>query len=220
MLTLDEYCNPALSPEDLRSRNLDQVIGRHERYRQKRDHAIQKQARVIDGGDVSVLLEKLWIFLRACVSQLYERKDGKSVHQRPKETVAQKHQLPESAIYVNQTWIWKVGEFAIMTQPSVDSSLSLPGFLSDISDKRIVIAFALKHFVELFDKPSKRAPRPILKIYESELSVISEEVNRYVKSAVVKDIDIDQEKAFIHQIGDLREELSMIKSVLAEQEEV
>ncbi|KAJ2978046.1 hypothetical protein NUW58_g7619 [Xylaria curta] len=80
-------------------------------------------------------------------------------------------------------------------------------------------ALFLGRLVEDFDT-SKHGEGSLLKTYENALVVISEEVNQYTKSALIEDIDLDQETALFHQINDLREELSMIKSVLSQQEEV
>ncbi|KAI0007278.1 hypothetical protein F4779DRAFT_592586 [Xylariaceae sp. FL0662B] len=125
-----------------------------------------------------------------------------------------------TCVSISTDWIWKVGDSVIATLPfEIYKALTFQGVFQSV-DKHIGIAFILRHLVELFDKPSRETPRSLLKIYENELSIISEEVNQYTKSALVEDINIDHEKAFFHRISDLREELSMIKSVLAEQEEV
>ncbi|KAI0850186.1 hypothetical protein F5Y00DRAFT_268639 [Daldinia vernicosa] len=223
-LTLDEYCSPALPQEVLKFRNRDQVLVRHERKRQERGNATATLTSDIGGESAPGLLKELWILVRPYVNELRRLIDPRtwkfSKRRPPKETVVKKNSSSTDAVFIRQVWIWKVGSFAISTLPrEIANDLYWNGAFT-YTDKRIGIAFILKHVIELIDKPSSETPRSLLKIYENELSVISEEVNQYMKSVLVEDIDIDQEKAFFHQISDFREELSMIKSVLAEQEEV
>ncbi|KAI1133285.1 hypothetical protein F5Y10DRAFT_228685 [Nemania abortiva] len=218
-LTLDEYCSPALHPRILSSRNEDQVLSRQERYRRKKDDARLTVDGDTERGNVLSLLNELWILAQDYASKLGSLMDPRTwnspKHQRSMETVAE-DPPPSSAVFVHQVWIWKVGDFAIVTGENFGSFAE-----AYRSNPYRGIALILKSIVERFDKPVGLGDsKSLLKIYENELSVISEEVNQYMKSAVVKDIDIEQEKAFFHQISDLREEVSMIKSVLAEQEEV
>lgn len=61
---------------------------------------------------------------------------------------------------------------------------------------------------------------PIFSIFEKAIADLSEEVNNYIKSTDVDTISINKEKQFLHCIDDIREELSMIKTVQFQQEEV
>lgn len=221
--TLDEYCHPALPQDVLEFRNHDQVLSRHEKKRQQRGNATQTLPNDIDGGHPFEFLGELWIFAWAYLRKLgylidlgtWKMPEG----HRQKRTVANKDLSPTSAVFIHQTWIWKIDNRVIATLPlEMKYDLHSKGIFE--KDGHVGIAFVLMYLVELFDKPSGRTHTSLLKIYENELSIISEEVNWYMKSVLVEDIDIDQEKAFFHEISDLREELSMIKSVLAEQEEV
>ena len=63
-------------------------------------------------------------------------------------------------------------------------------------------------------------PESIFCIFERSISELSAKVREYTKSEALKQNSIDSEKVFVLQIGDVREELSMIHSVLFEQEEV
>ncbi|KAI0382294.1 hypothetical protein F5Y04DRAFT_253420 [Hypomontagnella monticulosa] len=216
-LTLDEYCRPALPQRVLQSRNVDQVVSRYERNREKGYNATKISPGDTDGENVPGLLTGMWILLRAYAGRL--RRLMIDSRKRKKHKSQQPTNPPANAVFIHQSWIWKIGDSAIATLPlRIYQDFGLQGGFEH-PNKHICIAFVLRYLVELFDKSSSTAP-PLLKVYENELSAISEEVNQYMKSVLIEDIDIEQEKAFFHQISDLREELSMIKSVLAEQEEV
>jgi Mg2+ and Co2+ transporter CorA len=60
----------------------------------------------------------------------------------------------------------------------------------------------------------------VLAIFQRSITNLAEDVKRYVKSADFESLSIDKEKQYYHEISDIREEISMIKSVLSEQEEV
>ena len=103
------------------------------------------------------------------------------------------------------------------------AGLDLPGdHWDDLRgiDTLVFITLLLGKIVERFDAPGQGGNGLLLRTYGNALVAISEEVNQYTKDALVEDIDLDQEKSLFHQINDLREELSMIKSVLSEQEDV
>lgn len=60
----------------------------------------------------------------------------------------------------------------------------------------------------------------ILGSFQKAILYVSEDVNRYYKDVSIKHIEGDREKSYVHQISDIREELSMIKRVLHQQERV
>ena len=60
----------------------------------------------------------------------------------------------------------------------------------------------------------------IFAIFERLISKLSKQVREYTNLEALRKNNIDREKVFILQIGDVREELSMIQSVLFEQEKV
>ncbi|KAI8946179.1 hypothetical protein F4801DRAFT_583659 [Xylaria longipes] len=220
-LTLDEYCSPALSQNILKIRNHDQVLGRYEKSRRERDN----DAQIPPGNEKEApsLLDQLWTIVWTYMTRLrYLINPGrrkKLNDQPPAKAMAGEDLPPTNTVFVRQAWIWKIGDH-IITNLS-DEIIPLHSFMR-LRDQEpcLSIALLLGDLLELFDNPAREAPGPLLKIYENALSVISEDVNQYVKSALIEDIDLEREKDFIHQISDLREELSMIKSVLAEQEEV
>ncbi|KAI8960135.1 hypothetical protein F5Y11DRAFT_367643 [Daldinia sp. FL1419] len=215
-LTLDEYCRPALSRSDLKARNRDQVLVRYDNGRREpsRSNTAEK--------DPPKLLSDLWVLVRGRISKVLHLTGlltWESSKPQSSEVALEQRGLPPRVIFIWQAWIWKIGDLVIATWP--DATVHMPWRnISGYSDKRIGIAFVLRYLVELFDKPANNASGSLLQVYETELSAIYSKVNRYAKNVLVEDIDVDKERKFFHEISDLREELSMIKSVLAEQEEV
>ncbi|KAI1737702.1 hypothetical protein F4680DRAFT_467969 [Xylaria scruposa] len=223
-LTLDEYCCPGLPQKVLDARNKDQVLSRYEESRRAGHNPAQAPP---DDGDVKndpEVFNELWTLGRAYVGMLWHlitsqtRKTRK--RQQPEDITVESDLPPESAVLIRQVWIWKIGNsiLASLSDEIYEAVGRGQGFRYE--DKHVGIAILLKHLVELFDSPQSGTSKSILRIYENVLSAISEDINEYVKSVLIEDIDIDKEKDFFHQISDFREELSMIKSVLAEQEEV
>ncbi|KAI0186038.1 hypothetical protein EV127DRAFT_514720 [Xylaria flabelliformis] len=196
-LTLDEYCSPALSQKVLNGRNRDQVLGRYEKARRGEGPLARTQFSY--SNDALALLI--------------------SNDQQPLDAGVESVPSPLHVVLVRQAWIWRVDETVVTNLspkmfPDVDvshsSTYSTFGYITRVF--RII--------VEHFESGSHKATEPLLKTYENALSVVSENVNVYVQKARVEDIDLHKEKELFHEISDLREELSMIKSVLAEQEEV
>ena len=122
-------------------------------------------------------------------------------------------------ITVPQLWLWKIDDSVISFSQPVGKST-----LDDLPRKfslEEAIAFVLSEYVNLIDRPEMaRLSEPIFSIFEKEIASLSESVNDYVQSTEVDDIDMVKEKEFLHNISDIREELSMIKNVLLQQEEV
>ncbi|KAI3317679.1 hypothetical protein HD806DRAFT_514353 [Xylariaceae sp. AK1471] len=210
--TLDEYCNPSLSEDILNARNKDQVLGRYEKKR------IVATPSSDDKEHHRALLYELWILARAHMGELSQFvhkifKLSKSQEKPPKTL------KPTNVILVRQAWIWRIGEFVLMTElaPNWPDKGKL---LMEWKHPKERIASFLSEIVGNLDSPIRGAKGSLLRTYENALIDISEEAKQYTKSARVEDIDLDKEKDIFHQISDLREELSMIKSVLTEQEEV
>ncbi|KAI0550464.1 hypothetical protein F4679DRAFT_583429 [Xylaria curta] len=222
-LTLDEYCSPALPQTVLDARNKDQVLSRYERSRQTGHNPAQTPPKNSDVEKGQALFDELWTLGRAYVWKLWHLIDPQiqkwPKRQQPEEIITvESDSLPKNAVLIHQVWIWKIGDNIIATVPN--NTYEVSNMMQKFQDKHDGIAILLKHFVEHFGSPKFGNSESILRIYETVLSAISENVNEYVKSVLIEDIDIDIEKDFFHQISDFREELSMIKSVLAEQEEV
>ncbi|KAI0486554.1 hypothetical protein F4859DRAFT_528269 [Xylaria cf. heliscus] len=197
--TLDEYCSPALPEEVLASRNRDQVPGRYEKSQRLIRDAAQT-SRGNDDEDDRTFLRDLWALVKAYMREL------------------------SLAILVSQMWIWiignQIGNGVLAPEPQrkyPDSGISW----SELKNRHptVFIALLLAELVDRFDQPQPGG-ETLLKSYENALVAISEGVNQYTKSALIEDIDLDHEKNLLHQISDIRDELSMIKSVLSQQEEV
>ena len=93
--------------------------------------------------------------------------------------------------------------------------------LSGLKSRDLFVGVLLSQCVDDLSSPSRLGlPESIFGIFEKSISELSAKVREYTKSEALKKNNIESEKVFILQIGDVREELSMIQSVLFEQEEV
>ncbi|KAI0860004.1 hypothetical protein F4860DRAFT_233158 [Xylaria cubensis] len=215
-LTLDEYCSPALSQEVLDGRNRDQVLSRYERAKLGKVHPARTN--FSHSNDALILMSELWMVIGA-----YARKFMHIIvsnDQQPLDAGVESVPSPRHVVLVRQAWIWRVDETIVtnLSQKMVPDAERTHLLLTRSAFEYITRVF--KIIVEHFEGRSHKATEPLLKTYENALSVVSENVNVYVQKARVEDIDLHKEKELFHEISDLREELSMIKSVLAEQEEV
>ncbi|KAI1735448.1 hypothetical protein F4680DRAFT_461716 [Xylaria scruposa] len=202
--TLDEYCTPALSPKVLESRNLDQVLWRYEKRKKK------NKSPGDDRQEAQDFLSDVWTFVKAYIRNLrHPRQSSGGI------------QEPDNAVFVSQVCIWQIGNQVLAPQPE-STYPDLPRRTWDglkVCYPSIFIALSLGELVDRFNTP-KAGGETLLKAYENALVFISQDVNKYTESALIEDIDLEQEKDLFHQISDLREELSMIKSVLSKQEAV
>lgn len=189
-LTLDEYCNPVLPTKILDRRNKDQVFVR---ARSKEDRGNRK------------------------ISWRTEKKAPGA------EDISEQAKL----VTVHQAWLWKVYDILI-TVHSGDGSgdVSVPdlperAFKSAADAGPFRIGVVLSFLVDFLDRPVMAGlPEPIFNVFERSIIVVSEDVKQYSKSLDVEDISIEEEQRYFQEIGNIREELAMIKSVLGQQEEV
>ncbi|KAF2963387.1 hypothetical protein GQX73_g10198 [Xylaria multiplex] len=203
LLTLDEYCSPALSQNVLDFRNKDQVLGRYERPLEKKEDNTTMPPENHEEDNLT-LLSGLWLLVELCVWKLGHLFDPETWqrlwHKQPTNTAERRDRLPKHAVFIGQAWVWKIcGRVIIAIPHEVYKEIRAATFWQQKQDTRVVLALLLNRLIEHLDDPA----HPLLKTYENALSIISEE-----------------KKKFFHWISDLREELSMIKSVIAEQEEV
>ncbi|KAF1959699.1 hypothetical protein CC80DRAFT_308762 [Byssothecium circinans] len=201
-LTLDEYLNPALSEETLQVRNQDQVLVRYQIYKKPNKGKEMQETR--DGQ-----IDKKQV----------EKERGMQEEKGEKE-------VPPSAklLTVQQAWIWYVNANLITAFPK--------NLLEDDEASRIeqfcesglsyhAVGELLSLLVDTLDRPVMAGlSEPIFNVFEKSISTLSEQVNQYLKVPDVEAVRIEEEKRFFHEIGDIREELSMINSVLFQQEEV
>jgi hypothetical protein len=83
------------------------------------------------------------------------------------------------------------------------------------SNAEQVLGLFLSDLVDVLDRPAMAGlSEPIFNIFEKAIADLSERVDKYTKNADVDTIKIADEKKFLHEIDDIREELSMIKTVL------
>jgi hypothetical protein len=131
--------------------------------------------------------------------------------------------VPRSArlIAVHQAWLWKTAPFVITAFPAehnVVDWISEYGWTGSDFQK---IGVLLSHLIDFLDRPVMAGlSEPILNIFEKSIIALSNEVNEYIRSENIHDFSLDKERQYYHEIGDIREELSMIKSVLFQQEEM
>ncbi|KAI1127197.1 hypothetical protein F5Y10DRAFT_243370 [Nemania abortiva] len=237
--TLDEYCNPSLPKDVLDERNNDQVLGRYERKKRLATTTPLRNNKEKSRG----LLVELGILVRAHTRK-FGQYVGRKISREPKtqeeanktaketktieegeEATTEREIKPEEGgaspgtlVFVRQAWIWKIWDDVIMTKVSPDFPASSDRLYWSNPAQRI--AWYLSELVQRLGGVAGGPEGSLLRTYENALVDISEEVSQYTKTARVEDIDLDTEKSLFHQISDLRGELSMIKSVLAEQEEV
>ncbi|KAK5637688.1 hypothetical protein RRF57_013403 [Xylaria bambusicola] len=216
-LTLDEYCNPALPDKILEDRNFDQVLGRYEEFKKERDGSTQTQTSY--NKDPPALLGDLRLLMGACMRKLRHLIGSIFNNQQPTRTAAERIP-PENAVFIRQACIWKIDN------PIIVPSNEDPHYRTSVWSSGVFIASLdestgfVRILLDSLGNSLRGGFEPLLKTYENALSLISENVNQYVKKARVEDIDLEKEKQLCHEISDLQEELPMIKSVLAEQEEV
>jgi len=136
-----------------------------------------------------------------------------------------------SVITVPQAWLWKVNGYIITTlPPNIAKNVLFHRMLDswDLSDDSMdtygtehVLGMFLSDLVDVLDRPATAGlSEPLFNIFEKSIADLSEQVNNYIKFTSVDTISIEEEKQFLHKIDDIREELSMIKTVLFQQEDV
>lgn len=192
-LTLDEYCNPMLPQFSLDKRNNDQVLAWTD------------------------LLEN---------KEIYESEGGAA-------TVRD-----ISLVVINQAWIWSLKDVLVASPIYPFSRASIPEefppnvqqHLWENDRKRLrckdggrlrAIGLALSRMIGYLDTAqSYDTSESILASFEKAIALVSEEVEKYVNVSGIEAIDTRVEKRYLHNINDVREELSMIGRVLAQQEDV
>lgn len=153
--------------------------------------------------------------------------------EEPGKATEKGNNLTRPLIIVPQAFIWVIDELLVISLPVPipESFWSLLGSFKDLKGKEI-IGLLLRALVEAFDPVrSSDAPRPslsdqshkhqnIFKVFSRSIAFVSDQVSRYVDDKGVDSIDLASEQNFVHQIQDIREEISMIQSVIIQQEEV
>ncbi|KPI36270.1 Ankyrin-2 [Cyphellophora attinorum] len=201
-LTLDEYCCSALTWETLSQRNEDQV------------YAKVNAASDSTGKLVSISQLWLWSFGNTVVV---------SPAGDPTFTDIEDPDDPD----LGRGQATEVGERT--------------GVMSRTGDPKRRVGQIIAHLLLYLDDPNKSSAteeresrwpafgdtsysqstdESILNTFQKAITLVSEDVNQYLKHISMDKINSDQEKRYIHDIGDIREELSMIKRVVIQQEGV
>jgi len=174
------------------------------------------------------------------INVLNDRNVDQVVHRyltdKPKASINTPYHLP-SIVTVPQAWIWKVNNNLFTASPPstaddsflvdkmdqnwhlvFDSStyrLNLPGRIE------LFLGMLLSDLVDCLERPVNTGlSASIFSIFEKAISKLSDDVNEYTEITSVETINIKMERKFLHDIDDVREELSMISTVLFQQEEV
>lgn len=130
-------------------------------------------------------------------------------------------------ITVHQAWLWRIDNQVITAYPQQVRNDLLPleydmdMDISEVFQGRDFegIAYFISLLVDAMERPFK-GTETILDVFEKSIIKISQDVKRYLTSSEIDNMSIDEERRYFHEIGDIREELSMIKSVLFQQEKV
>jgi hypothetical protein len=136
---------------------------------------------------------------------------------------------PETkVIAVHQAWLWRVLDRTIVCLSAyVADELSAfmghgAAFDTTEAATEFSIALWMAMLVNTWERPVQLhgSSEYIFDIFQKSITSLLEEVKSYLANDSVESLDMDEEKRFYDEIVDTREELSMIKSVLFEQERV
>lgn len=134
-----------------------------------------------------------------------------------------KQTLPTARLLmVHQLWIYRFGKGFVVAFPDVVlQERTIRQALSQHSKNPLVRVFEwLRAFIGLLERHIG-LHRPVLDIFEESISAASNDVEEYFKLSIKEqEKAADDEKQFSHVIADIREELSMIQSVITQQDRV
>lgn len=200
--SLDEYCFPHLTKAALAERNNDQTFTRYYELLTKEQESATGKARHLvqhaSGNEAGRM--------------------GKSI--RP-------------LLIVSQAFVWEIDDLLIIALPVSPPETFwrlLRHFRCYAAEE--VIALLLYAIFDAFDPEPKtkeflREPpsdlnniHSIFKIFSRSIASALDQVSEYLKDKDVGNIDARQEHRYIHQILDIREEISMISSIITQQDEV
>jgi hypothetical protein len=169
--------------------------------------------------------------------------DQRALKERNEDQVLQRSGF-NKLIIIPQIWIWKIGKHVITASPAelpakrwvgtafgrmCERAYAKPtpvkwdgiDYRSGQPSPEALVSLILSDCVDILDRPTMAGlPEPIFNVFEKSISKLSAQVKDYLKSTQVRDISVVDEKTYLHDINDIREELSMIKTVVLQQEEV
>ncbi|KAF2804774.1 uncharacterized protein BDZ99DRAFT_467031 [Mytilinidion resinicola] len=150
------------------------------------------------------------------------RKDGKLLDEKNEEGPDPRR---VRVLTVHQAWVWKIDNLVLAA--FFDESQGRFGARweeateHDVGDQLIRVGKLLSYLINFLDRPvSAGLSEPLFNTFEKSIIFLSDDVNDYIRSSKIDDFSLDKEVQYYREIGDIREELSMIKSVLLQQEEV
>ena len=189
--TLDEYCHPSLDDETLADRNASQVLSRY----QHNLNEFPREERNI------IIVPQLWIWT-------FDDRLFTATH---KSIVAELFDLFSSVGNV-ETYKDEISSYFTTMRSSAPQSGLFVDLLVGLIISECVNTLNARLSIEL--------SRSVFGVFENSISQLSAKVRKYTNSQALGKNSIDLEKLFIFQVSDIREELSMIQSVLDEQEQV
>lgn len=129
-------------------------------------------------------------------------------------------------ITVHQAWLWKIDDRIITAFPQhvADELIAFmaQGVAFENADSKVDIALLMAVLINTWDHPvaMRGSSEHIFNIFQKSITSLLEEVKGYLASDSVETLNMNEERRYYHEITDIREELSMIRSVLFEQEKV
>lgn len=215
-LTLDEYCCPALPHTLLSRRNKDQVLGRA----------------TDDGSGVTslVTIGQLWViqFQDGLITAYPEDQASVNPDNCQASGIPENDQVPGIPVNDQARHILVDRRASGISdndqaREKTDNAEYFPSWAHDCVTKDVnrCIGIMLSHFVDRLDDPfGDGSGEPILNTFETSMALVVEQVDKYTRGKEENTFDIKQERDFLHQVDDIRGELTMIERVILQQEEV
>lgn len=162
---------------------------------------------------------------------------AKSLKRRNEDQTITRHvyspKKDQPILMVSQAWLWSNRDLLIATdlgKPQIKSDHIYDSFdgvdevlvnirQKGVNDVFVSVAILFAYLVDNLECEVS-ATESILDRYARATVTVAEDVDQYVKRSGVESMGIEKEKNFLHDINDIREELTMIRRVLIQQEEV
>ncbi|CAG8954958.1 hypothetical protein HYFRA_00008647 [Hymenoscyphus fraxineus] len=220
--TLDEYCHPSIDAETLDHRNKDQTLSRYQKYLPEDDRRI-------------LIVPQLWIWTWGSSFMLtaLQKNISEVFHDYDNER--------ETGFFDSLAATLKRAKKPCDVFGSQDLQTRSPKSPEDQEDQEdqeeeeqqndqkiafsrdISVAVLLSMCIDTMDSLSRSdpgLPDSLFTIFDRSISKLFAEVREYTKVSALSNNNLDVEKNLILQIADVRDELSMIQSVISQQEQV
>lgn len=141
-------------------------------------------------------------------------------------------------LMVSQLWLWRMDDVIVSAcgshseEGSLDAGLDPQACLSQEFERGYLgtgngvpalqlAALLFSECVNYIDRPyCAGLEEPVFYTFEKAVAMLNDEVKSYINHRAIEKIYLDKEMEFIHQIGDIRDELSIIRNVITEQKEI